>query len=111
MACLMEFWLAPVTEIPVVIAQLAAEARLELVPRAMQRGCAGARLRRTGWSRRSGRDLPERLGPEVPAWRLDPAGAGFCWANCATVNSMARINRDTSNAFVLVDPSRRWSAP
>jgi hypothetical protein len=62
----MEFWLAPVTEIPVVIDQLAAEARLALVPGAMQRVA-----RRQVAENRLAQAKRERLGPAVPAWQSD----------------------------------------
>jgi hypothetical protein len=63
----MEFWPAPVMEIPVVIAQLAAEAMWELVLKVMRSAARGSVA--ANRSERE-RDSPERLGPEVPAQRL-----------------------------------------
>jgi len=62
----MEFWLAPVTEIPVAIDQLAAEARLVLVPGAMQR-----LARRSVAENQLAQAKRERLGPAVPARQSD----------------------------------------
>ena len=60
----MEFWLAQVTEIPVVIDQFAAEARLALVPGAIQR-LARRPVAENQQAKR------KRLGPVVPAWQSD----------------------------------------
>jgi hypothetical protein len=62
----MDFWLAPVTEIPVAIDQVAAEARLALVPGAMQR-----LARRRVAENQLAQAKRERLGPAVPAWQSD----------------------------------------
>jgi hypothetical protein len=62
----MEFWLAPVTEIPVMIDQLAAEARLALVPGAIQR-----LARRPVAENQLAQAKRERLWPAVPAWQSD----------------------------------------
>jgi hypothetical protein len=64
----MDFWLAPVTEIRVVIDQLAAEARLALVPGALQRL---ALARRRVAEKRLAQAKREPLGPAVPAWQSD----------------------------------------
>jgi hypothetical protein len=64
----MEFWLAQVTEIPVVIDQFAAEARLALVPGAMQ---TLALARRPVAENQLAQAKRERLGPAVPAWQSD----------------------------------------
>jgi len=62
----MEFWLAPVTEIPVMIDQLAAEARLALVPGAIQR-----LARRPVAENQLAQAKRKRVGPVVPAWQSD----------------------------------------
>ncbi len=62
----MDFWLAPVTEIPVMIDQLAAEARLALVPGAIQR-----LARRPVAENQLAQAKRKRLGPVVPAWQSD----------------------------------------
>jgi hypothetical protein len=65
----MEFWLGPVTEIPVAIASLAVEARQEPVPGAMQ-----LVARRPVAEHRPEQAKPEPdsamrlLGPEAAAW-------------------------------------------
>jgi hypothetical protein len=62
----MDFWLAPVTEIPVMIDQLAAEARLALVPGLTQR-----LARRPVAENQLAQAKRERLWPAVPAWQSD----------------------------------------
>jgi len=62
----MEFWLAQVTEIPVAIDQLAAEARLAFVPGAMQR-----LARRPVAENQLAQAKRKRVGPVVPAWQSD----------------------------------------
>jgi hypothetical protein len=62
----MEFWLAQVTKMPVAIDQLAAEARLALVPGATQR-----LARRSVAENQLAQAKRKRLGPAVPAWQSD----------------------------------------
>ncbi len=62
----MEFWLAPVTEIPVMIDQLAAEARLAPVPGAIQR-----LARRPVAENQLAQAKRKRVGPVVPALQSD----------------------------------------
>ena len=62
----MEFWLAQVTEIPVMIDQLAAEARLALVPGAIQR-----LARRPVAENQLAQAKRKRVGPVVPALQSD----------------------------------------
>ena len=63
----MESWLAPVTEIPVVIAQLAAEAMWELVLTVTHSAVRGSVAENRSEQAKLERDWPERLGPEVLA--------------------------------------------
>jgi hypothetical protein len=65
----MGFSLAPVMEIPVVMVLFAAQARQELLPRAMQRVAHRPVVANPPGQAKPDRDSPERLGLEVRARR------------------------------------------
>jgi hypothetical protein len=65
----MAFWLGPVMEIPVVMVLLAAQARQEFVPRAMQRVARRPVAENRPEQAKPDRDSPERPGLEVRARR------------------------------------------
>jgi hypothetical protein len=82
----MEFWLAPVTEFPVVIVKLAAEAKSKVVRKVM-----ATRLTRLTWGKVAQQSVAERsaeanrpaqvkqglLMAEAPAWRWDQPALAF----------------------------------
>ncbi len=101
----MEFWLAPVTEIPAVIVELAAKARPELALKAMQ-----PVARRSVAENLPERDLPVRLGPEVLARRLArPARVFVAPVLQRPIPSRAQLGRGRS--LYSYRSNHRWSAP